>query len=152
MNENESISFKTTVRPSYEGDTLPDSNFAFGTGSPFCPANDCEQEFISAYYSMLTPESPSVQGKLNIENKTTSTPDIINYTLIPFSGNFHTTTIEENRETANSVLVFSGDLGLGGGTITIDAIFTPEFKYSVAGTFDNATKVLNFEGERITSE
>jgi hypothetical protein len=44
-----------------------------------------------------------------IENKITSTPDIIKYSVIPFAGNFHITSIEENRKTANSVLVFSGD-------------------------------------------
>ena len=47
--------------------------------------------------------------------------------------------------------MLSGDFGLGGGTTVIDAVANPEFKYSVSGTFDNATKVLNFEGERITS-
>jgi hypothetical protein len=45
-------------------------------------------------------------------------------------------------------MVFSGDFGLGGGTTTVDAAATPEYKYSVSGTFDNATKVLTFEGER----
>lgn len=151
----DSISFKTTVQPpSYPGDTLPDipqkSNFTFGSGSPLCPANDCKQELISAFYS-TSPESPSIQGTLKIENKTTSTPDVIKYSLIPFAGNFHTTSIEENRNTANSVLLFSGDFGLGGGTTTIDAAANPEFRYSVTGTFDNATKELNFEGERIMS-
>jgi hypothetical protein len=47
--------------------------------------------------------------------------------------------------------LFSGDFGLGGGTTAIDAVANPEFKYSVTGTYDNATKVLNFEGERIMS-
>lgn len=47
--------------------------------------------------------------------------------------------------------MFSGDFGLGGGTAPVDAVMILEFKYSVTGTFDNATKVLNFEGERITS-
>jgi hypothetical protein len=60
--------------------------------------------------------------------------------LINFGGNATKVTV-----------VFSGDFGLGGGTTTIDATVTPEFKYSVTGTFDNATKVLNFEGDRITS-
>ena len=47
--------------------------------------------------------------------------------------------------------MFTGDFGLGGGTTAVDAITNPEFKYSVTGTFDNVTKVLKFEGERITS-
>ena len=47
--------------------------------------------------------------------------------------------------------MFSGDFGLVGGTTAADAAATQEFKYSVTGTFDNATKVLNFEGERISS-
>jgi hypothetical protein len=68
-----------------------------------------------------------------------------------FAGNFDITSIEENRKTANNILVFSDDFGLGGGTTAVDAVMNPEFKYSVTGTFDNATKVLNFEGERITS-
>ena len=91
------------------------------------------------------------QTTLKIENKTTLTRDIIKYSLIPFAGNFYTTSIEENRKTANSVLVFSGDFGLGGGTTAADATATPELKYRVTGSFDNATKVLNFEGERISS-
>ena len=152
---NDSVSLKTTVQPTYSGDLLPSipqkSNFTFGSGSPLCPANDCKQEFISAQYSIMSPESPVLQGTLKIENKTTSTPDIIKYSLIPFSGNFYITGIEENRKTANNVLALSGDFGLGGGTTVLDAGATPEFKYNVNGTFDNATNVLNFEGERITS-
>jgi hypothetical protein len=122
------------------------SNFTFGSGSPLCPTNDCKQEFIGAFYSISTPESPSVQGTLKIENKTTSTPDIIKYSMIPFTGNFHVTGIEENRKTGHSVIMFSGDFGLG-GTSTISAITSPEFKYSVTGIFDNTTKVLTFKGE-----
>jgi hypothetical protein len=61
---------------------------------------------------------------------TTSTPDIIKYSLIPFAGNFHTTSIEENRNTANSVLLFSGDFGLGGGTTAVDAVMNPEFNWN----------------------
>ena len=61
------------------------------------------------------------QTTLKIENKTTLTPDMIKYSLIPFAGNFYITSIEENRKTANSVLVFSGDFGLGGGTTAADA-------------------------------
>ena len=151
----DSLSFETTVQPSNEGDTLPGipqrSNFTFGSGSPLCPANDCKQELIGAFYSITSPASPAIQGTLKIENKTTSTPVIIKYSVIPFAGNFDITSVEENRKTANSVLVFSGDFGLGGGTTPVDAITNPEFKYSVTGTFDNATKVLTFEGERITS-
>ena len=126
------------------------SNFTFGSENPLCPANDCKQEFINAIYSTLTPQSPSIQGTLKIENKTTSTPDIIKYNTIPFAGTFDITGIEENRETGNSVIVFSGDFGLGGGTTSVDASMNPEFKYSVTGTFDNATRLLNFEGERNT--
>ena len=140
----DSISLNTTVQISQvAGYTLPDipqkSNFTFGSGSPLCPANDCKQEFISAFYDRTSPEAPAVQGTLKIENKTTSTPDIIKYSLIPFAGNFLTTSIEENRKTANRVLMFSGDFDLGGE------------QYRVTGTFDNATRVLNFGGERITS-
>ncbi len=151
----DSISFKAAVQPSYAGDTLPGitpkSNFTFGSGSLLCPANDCKQELIGAFYSITSPASPAIQETLKIENKTASTPDIIKYSLIPFAGNFHIISIEENRKTANSVLMFTGDFGLGGGTTAVDAITNPEFKYSVTGTFDNVTKVLKFEGERITS-
>jgi hypothetical protein len=98
-----------------------------------------------------SPFESSVQGTLKIENKTTSTPDIIKYNLIPFSGHFHITSIEENRKTGHSVMVFSGDFGLGGGTSTMYAAMNPEFKYNVNGTFDNTTKVLTFEGQRNTS-
>ncbi len=151
----DTISLKTTVQPDYAGDALPGipekSNFTFGSGSPLCPANDCKQEFIGAFYSITSPQSPGIQGTLKIENKTTSTPDIIKYSVIPFAGNFDVTSIEENRKTGDSILFLSGDFGLGGGTTSVDAIATPEFKYSVTGTFDNSTKVLNFEGERTTS-
>jgi hypothetical protein len=71
--------------------------------------------------------------------------------VIPFYGNFHVIGIEENRKTGHSTIEFSGDLGLGGGTSTMDASMNPEFKYNVTGTFDNATKVLTFEGQRNTS-
>jgi hypothetical protein len=149
--ENDSISFKTTLEPpSYPGsntfDIPPKSNFTFGSGSPLCPTNDCKQEFISTSYNTFIPESPSVQGTLKIENKTTSTADIIKYSMIPFSDDFHVTGIEENRKTGNNVMVFNGDFGLGDTSVT-----NAEFKYNVTGTFDNATKVLTFEGQRSTS-
>ena len=32
-----------------------------------------------------------------------------------------------------------------------NAVMAPEFKYSLTGTSDNATKVLTFEGEKNTS-
>jgi hypothetical protein len=54
---------------------------------------------IGATYSTYNPESPSVQDTLKIENKTTSTADIIKYIMVPFSGDFHVTGIEENRKT-----------------------------------------------------
>jgi hypothetical protein len=87
-----------------------------------------------------------MQGTLKIENKTTSTPDIIKYSMVPFSGDFHVTGIEENRKTGDNVMVFNGDFGL------VDtSVANAEFKYSVNGIFDNATKVLTFEGQRSTS-
>jgi hypothetical protein len=67
--------------------------------------------------------------------------------MIPFAGNFHVTGVEENRKTGHSIMVFSGDFGLG-GISTVYAAASPEFKYSVNGTLDNITKVLTFEGER----
>jgi hypothetical protein len=109
--------------------------------------NDCKQEFIDAFYGTV-PLSPSVQGTLKIENKTTSTPDIIKYSLISFASNFHVTGIEENTKTGHTVTEFDGDLNLGGGTSTMDAALNLQFKYSVTGTFDNATKALAFKGER----
>ena len=126
--KNDSISFKITLQsPSYPGsntfDILLKSSFIFGSGSPLCPNNDCKQELIGATYNTYNPESPSVQGTLKIENKTTSTADIIK---------------EENRKTGNRVMVFNGDFGLG-DTSTTNA----EFKYNVNGTFDNATKFLH---------
>jgi hypothetical protein len=43
-------------------------------------------------------------------------------------------------------MVFNGDFGL------VDtSVANAEFKYSVNGIFDNATKVLTFEGQRSTS-
>ena len=45
---------------------------------------------------------------LKIENKTTSTRDSIKYSVIPFAGNFDITSIEENRETGDSVRDVSG--------------------------------------------
>jgi hypothetical protein len=154
--KNDSISFKTTLQsPSYPGsntfDIPPKSNFTFGSRSPLCPTNDCKQRLIGATYNTYNPESPSVQGTLKIENKTTSTAYIIKYSMIPFSGDFHVTGIEENRKTGHSTTEFSGDFGLGGGTSTLFATTGSEFKYSVIGTFDNTTKVLTFEGQRSTS-
>lgn len=152
-NGKDSISFKTSLEsPPYPTTQLrisQKSNFTFGSGSPICPTNDCKQEFIGAFYD-TGPLSPSVQGTLKIENKTTSTPDIIKYSLISFASNFHVTGIEENRKTGHNVIVFSGDFKLGGGS-TMDAALNPQFKYNVTGTFDNATKVLTFEGQRSTS-
>lgn len=124
------------------------SNFTFGTGNPLCPTNDCKQEVIGGFYDISRPLSPVIQGTLKIENKTTSTPDTIKYSMIAFVGNFHVTGMEENRKTGHNITEFSGDFGPGGGTSTIDASTTPEFKYSVNGTLDNTTRVLTFEGER----
>jgi hypothetical protein len=70
------------------------SNFSFGAASPLCTSNDCKQEVVNAFYS-VSPDSPGLQGTLKIENKTTSTPDIIKYSMIPFAGNFHVTGVEE---------------------------------------------------------
>jgi hypothetical protein len=149
----DSISFKTTFEsrpyPTTQLGIPQKSNFTFGSASPLCHTNDCKQEFVDAFYA--TGSISSVQGTLKIENKTTSTPDIIKYSMIPFYGNFHVTGIEENRKTGHSVMVFSGDFGLGGGTSTMDAAINPEFKYNITGTFDNTTKVLTFEGQRTTS-
>jgi hypothetical protein len=64
--------------------------------------------------------------------------------LIP--GDFHVTGIEEDRKTGNSVMVFSGDFGFG--SITSSG---PQIKYNVTGTFNNATKVLTFKGQRSMS-
>ena len=153
-NRNDSISFRTTgLSPSYPGSTRLDipqkSNFVFGSGSPICPTNNCKQELIDAFYS-VSQDLPSVEGILKIENKTTSTPDVIKYSMIPFAGNFKTTGVEENRKTGHSIIKFSGDFGLGGAS-TISAMTSPQFKYNVTGTFDNATNVVTFEGRRSTS-
>jgi hypothetical protein len=158
-----SISFKTTLQsisppegafitpPTLTQLDIPQKSiFTFGSGSPLCPTNDCKQEFIGVFYD-TGQLSPSVQGTLKIENKITSTPDIIKYSLISFASNFHVTGIEENRKTGHNVIVFGGDLNLGDGTSTMDAAMNPEFKYNVTGTFDNATKVLAFKGERSSS-
>lgn len=75
------------------------SNFSFGAASPLCTSNDCKQEVVNAFYS-VSPDSPGLQGTLKIENKTTSTPDIIKYSMIPFAGNFHVTGVEENSITS----------------------------------------------------
>jgi hypothetical protein len=154
MKNKDSISFRTTLEStSYPGSTqlnIPQkSSFTFGSKSPLCQTNDCKQELVNAFYSE-SPDSPGLQGTLKIENKTTSTPDIIKYSLIPFSGSFRITGIEENRKTGNTIMVFSGDFGLGGSS-TISAAMSPEFKYDVKGTFDNTTRVLAFEGDRSIS-
>lgn len=90
---NDSVSLKTTVQPTYSGDLLPSipqkSNFTFGSGSPFCPANDCKQELTGAFYSITSSAYPGIQG--------TSILDIIKYSTIPFAGNFRITGIEENN-------------------------------------------------------
>jgi hypothetical protein len=154
-NGKDSISFKTILQAqSYSGSNInpipAKSNFVFGASSPICPTNNCKQEFIDAFYSTSSPESPSVQGTLKIENKTTSTASTIKYSLIPFAGNFQATGMEEDRKTGHSITMFAGDFGLG-GTNTIYAATTPEFKYRVSGTFDNTTKILTFQGIRNTS-
>jgi hypothetical protein len=139
IKKNDSISFKTTLQPeAYAGskylDILQRSNFIFGSGSRLCPTNDCKQEFIDAYYRMPTSESPSehvVSGTLKIENKITST-----------------SAIEEDRKTGNNATIFSVDFDLA---TTTSGFANPEFTYSVSGTFDNATKVLAFEGQRSRS-
>jgi hypothetical protein len=152
IKKNDSISFKATLElPPYPSSTTffgipPKSNFTFGSGSPICPTNDCKQEFITAAYNAFDPQSPLVTGTLKIENNTTSTPQTIKYNLIRFQGNFHVTGIEEDRKTGNNVIALSGDFGFGSITST-----GPQINYNVTGTFDNATKVLNFEGERSTS-
>jgi hypothetical protein len=152
----DTISFKATLEPpSYSASTtffdIPQrSNFTFGSESPICPTNDCKQEFITAAYNAFDPQSPLVTGTfgtLKIENKTTSTAQTIKYNLVRFQGDFHVTGIEEDRKTGNSVMAFSGD-DFGFGSITSTG---PEFKYNVTGTFDNATNVLTFEGQRNTS-
>jgi hypothetical protein len=151
MKDNDSISFKTILEPlSYPGSTTLDipqkSSFAFGSGSPLCHTNDCKQEIVSGSYNVFDPQSPLVTGTLKIENKTTSTAQTIKYNLIQFQGNFHVTSIEENRKTGNSVMALNGDFGFGSITST-----GPQIKYSIIGTFDNATKVLTFEGQRSRS-
>jgi hypothetical protein len=49
--------------------------------------------------------------------------------------------------------VFNGDFGLGGVTSTdrFTSVTDLEFKYNVTGTFDNAARVLSFEGQKSTS-
>jgi hypothetical protein len=158
-NANDSISFKTTLELTPSGSTTyfgisQKSNFIFGSGSPLCPTNDCKQEFIMAAYNAFDPQSPLVTGTLKIENKTTSTAQTIKYNLIRFQGEFHMTGIEENRKTGNNVMgnnvmALKGDFGFG--NIVPSPFYELEFKYNVTGTFDNATKVLAFKGERSTS-
>jgi hypothetical protein len=155
IKKNDSISFKATlVLPPDSSSTTffvipPKSNFTFGSGSPICPTNDCKQEFTMAAYNAFDPQSPLVTGTLKIENKTTSTPQTIKYNLIQFQGEFHVTGIEENRKTGNNVMALKGDFGFG--NIAPSPFYEPEFKYNVTGTFDNATKVLTFKGQRSTS-
>lgn len=155
-NGKDSISFKTSLQaPSYRGNTqfnIPqNSTFTFGSGSPLCPTNNCKHELVGAFYSTVIPQSPSVQGTLKIENKTTSTPTIIKYSMIPFMGNLQITGTQGNRKEGHSITRFTGDLGLGGGTSPIDAAANPEFDYNVTGTFDNITNILAFKGERNSS-
>jgi hypothetical protein len=151
MNKNDSISFKATLEPTPSGSTtyfdIPQkSNFTFGSGNPICPTNDCKQEFIMSAYNTFDPQSPLVTGTLKIENKTTSTAQTIKYDLIRFQGDFHVTGIEEDRKTGNSVMALNGDFGFDSITSS-----SPQLKYNITGTFDNATKVLAFEGQRSTS-
>jgi hypothetical protein len=59
----------------------------------------------------------------------------------------------ENRKTGNNVIVFNGDFGLGGvkNTDRFTSVTDLKLKYSVTGSFDNATKVLTFKGQRSAS-
>jgi hypothetical protein len=57
------------------------------------------------------------------------------------------TGMEENRKTGHSITEFTGDFGLG-STNAISAMTSPEFVYSITGTFDNTTKVLTFDVQR----
>ncbi len=93
-------------------------------------------------------------GTLKIENKTTSTPETIKYNLIPFKGDFDVTGIEEDRKSGNNVIVFNGDFGLGGvkNTDRFTSATDLKLKYNVTGSFDNATKVLSFKGQRSASK
>ena len=125
------------------------SSFTFGSGSPICPTNHCKQEFITAAYNTFDPQSPLVTGTLKIENKTTSTAQTIKYNLIRFQGDLHVTGMEEDRKTGNNVMALKGDFGFG--NIAPSPFYEPEFKYNVSGSFDNATKVLTFKGQRSTS-
>jgi hypothetical protein len=152
-NVKDSISFRTTLQTtgSTQFNIPQKSNFTFSTGSPLCPTINCKQELVGAFYSMVIPQSPSVQGTLKIENKTTSTPDVIRYSMIPFLGNLQITGTQEDRKTGHSIAEFSGDLGLGGGTTPVDAAANPKFKYNVTGTLDNTTKLLSLEGQRSIS-
>jgi hypothetical protein len=117
-----------------------------------CPTNDCKQGLIGGTYAPST-EVPSMWGTLKIENKTTSTPQTIKYNLIPFKGDFDVTGIEEDRKSGNNVIVFNGDFGLGGvkNTDRFTSATDLKLKYNVTGTFDNATKVLTFKGQRSAS-
>jgi hypothetical protein len=149
---NDSISFKTTLEPTDDTtyfDIPQKSNFIFGSASPLCPTNDCKQEFIMAAYNAFDPQSPLATGTLKIENKTISTAQTIKYNLIQFQGNFDVTGIEENKKTGNNVMALKGDFGFG--NIAPSPFYEPEFKYNVSGSFDNATKVLTFKGQRSTS-
>jgi hypothetical protein len=146
---NDSISFKTTLEPPFYAVitqlNIPQkSNFTFSSGNPLCPTNNCKQEVIGGFYDISRSLSPHIQGTLKIENKTTSTPDIIRYSMIPFIGDFQITGTEENRKMSHIVMIFNGDFGLG-DTDNMPALISPEFKYNVTGSFDNSTKTLTFK-------
>jgi hypothetical protein len=70
-NGKDSISFKTTLQPtgSTQFNIRQKSNFTFGPRSPLCPTNNCKQELVGAFYSIVISQSPSVQGTLKIETK-----------------------------------------------------------------------------------
>jgi hypothetical protein len=103
-----------------------------------------------AAYNAFNPQSPLVTGTLKIENKTTSTAQTIKYNLIRFQGDFHVTGVEQDRKTGNSVMALNGNFGFGNITPG-GGWYSPEFNYKVTGSFDNATRVLIFEGQRSIS-
>ena len=53
-------------------------------------------------------------------------------------------------KTRNSVMALNGNFGFGNITPG-GGWYSPEFNYKVTGSFDNATRVLIFEGQRSIS-
>jgi hypothetical protein len=81
-------------------------------------------------------------GVLKIEDKENSQGNFTSYINYKMFGVMHLIKTKENRETAEQIDTYKGNLGFD----TEDAIFSPKYEYASTATYDHSSGLFELKG------